>query len=115
MDLILSAGLARTADASTGFPNSFEIDYFRWYQASPSNAPGAPSLRQLPTGSTQVALNWNAVMCSTRYLIGRATTSGESYTVIATNTVIAHTTYIDTSAVRFMITIMWLRPRMILG
>jgi beta-glucanase (GH16 family) len=37
MYVILSAGLDSTADASTGFPNYYKIDYFRWYQTSTSS------------------------------------------------------------------------------
>jgi beta-glucanase (GH16 family) len=33
MYVILSAGLDDNADASTGFPNYFKVDYVRWYQS----------------------------------------------------------------------------------
>ena len=102
MYVILSAGLDGTADASTGFPNYFVIDYFRWYQVSPTNAPGAPTLHHRPSDSNQVALSWNAVMGATRYCISRATATGGPYTALATNSGISQTTYTDPSAVNFL-------------
>jgi fibronectin type 3 domain-containing protein len=103
MYVILSAGLDSTADATTGFPNYYIIDYFRWYQASSSVAPGtAPVIFTTSTASNKVMLTWAGVQGATGYKISRASMSGGPYTQVGTTSGINVTSFADTGVTNFV-------------
>ncbi len=101
MYTILSAGLDSTADASTGFPNYYVIDYFRCYQTPPATAPSAPGPVTATTSSNLVNLSWPAVDGAAGYQIKCSGVSGGPYTTIATTTGLTESRYTDTTVVDF--------------
>jgi len=60
MYVILSGGLDSNADASTGFPNYYVVDYFRWYQKDFTGPPAAPTNLTASITSSGILLNWEA-------------------------------------------------------
>jgi fibronectin type 3 domain-containing protein len=80
----LSAGLAWNFDASSGSLSVVTVQ-----------APAIPTGLAATPGTLAVALNWNASANATTYNVKRATSSGGSYTVIASPTA---TSFTDTNA-----------------
>lgn len=81
-------------DGTTVLPQKMLVDYVRVY----TNAPVAPTIPAAPTGlttspgSAKVYLTWAAASGATGYNVKRATTSGGSYTTVAS---IATNNYTD--------------------
>jgi len=71
--------------------------------------PTAPANLIATAGNAQTTLNWIASAGATGYNVKRSTTSGGSYTVIATN--VAATGYTDIGLVNGRLITMWYPPK----
>ncbi|HXA44065.1 MAG TPA: carbohydrate-binding protein [Candidatus Angelobacter sp.] len=76
------------SSTSIGTNESFTVEFVSGV------APAAPANLIATAGNAQVTLTWLASLGATGYTIGRSTTSGGSYTSIATN--VSGATYTDT-------------------
>ncbi len=80
-------------DATTTFPQRMTVDYVRFYSYVPA-PPTAPTGLKASPGSAKVYLSWDASTSgATGYNVKRSTSSGGSYTTIASPT---NTSYTDT-------------------
>jgi beta-glucanase (GH16 family) len=88
MNLAVGGRFDGNPDGSRVFPGLMQVDYVRVYDpvTAPLTVPPAPTGFTVSPGNANVYLKWDAVPNATAYQVKRATSSGGTYTIIATPT-----------------------------